>query len=454
MKRIIALLLVAVMMLGLVACGNSAQPAEKPAENKPAENKPAASEQEAEGYTGPTGTITWCSWGSDAEIEYNQKMSELFMQTHPGTTVIFEGINDSYDTTVETRYIGGQSYDVIYGHPSTLLKWAQEGMLMDISDVYAENEFLWDETKYMTNIYDLFQYQGKYFGTVAGADTFVLFYNKNKLDEAGLPYPTKDTTWEELADMARKTTIRDEDGAPISLGLASSYGYYSFFPILYAHGGKMLDDMNNPTKVVFNSPETIEALKWIQSSTNGDGYFSPAGEDNTFLTGWFPTGEYTFHISGVYDIVYMTGIEDFGWDIAPLPQTKQNPGDTAVLTAGYAVSAQTQNEELAKEFVLWLTSDEAQKLLSETGIFTVANITVAMDPEVLNIPGAPEHHSVRVETIPYGQNLQGQCLCWNEMMSVFDNYMWQLYEGNITPEDCAAAIQAECEVLLAAELAG
>lgn len=440
-KRIVSVLLTAVMVMSLVACGGKTDSESK-------EDAPVESGGE-EGEI--TGEISWCSWGSDAELEYNQKLSDLFMETHPGTTVNFEGINDDYANVVETRFIGNQSPDVIYGHPSTLLKWMQEGMLMDISDIYEENDQLWDEEHYLTNVYDLFKYEGKYFGTVAGADTFVLFYNKTKLDDAKLPYPTAETTWEELTEMAQKTTLRDADGTPTSLGLDNSFGYYNFFPILYAHGGKFLDDMNNPTKVVFDSPETVEALKWVQNSTNG-GDFSPMGEDGTFLTGGFASGEYTFHIAGVYDIVYMTGIEDFEWDIAPLPQTMKEEGDTAVLTAGYAVSNQTQNEALAKEFVLWLTSEEAQRLLSETGIFTVANLDVAADPEVLGIPGAPEHHSLRVEGIPYGQNLQGQCLCWNEMIAVFDTYMYQLYEGTITPEECAKAVQEECEVLLDAEL--
>lgn len=440
-KRVISLLLAATMVFGLTACGGT--------DKKETEAKGETTN--TEGYNGPTGEISWCSWGSDAELEYNQKLSELFMETHPGTTVNFEGLNDDYATAVETRYIGGASPDVIYGHPSTLLKWMQEGMLMDISDVYEKHDDLWDENHYMTNTYSLFQYDGKYFGTVAGADTFVLFYNKTKLDEAGIAYPTADTTWEEFAKMAEQTTVREADGTPTSLGLSNSFGYYNFFPILYAHGGKFLDDMNNPTKVVFDSPETVEALRWLQNTTNG-GDFSPKGEDGTFLTGGFAAGEYTFHISGVYDIVYMTGIKDFEWDIAPVPQSSKSEGDTAILTAGYAVSSQTKNEALAKEFVYWLTSDEAQRLLSETGIFTVANLKVAMDPEVLNIEGAPEHHSVRVETVPYGQNLQGQCLCWNEMMAVYDNYIYKLYEGTITPEDCAKAIQAECSALLEAEL--
>lgn len=456
-KRLIAVLLCLAMALSLAGCGGNnsgeANTGSNAAEQTGGETTGA--DDGGEAYTGPTGEISWCSWGSDAEIEYNQKLSEAFMASHPGTTVIYEAFNEDYNTAVETRFIGGQSPDVIYGHPSTMLKWMQEGMLMDISDIYEENDYLWDDEHYLTNVYDLFQYEGKYFATVAGADTFVLYYNKTALDEAGLPYPDQNTTWEELADMARQLTSFDDDGVPITFGLNYYNGYYQVFPILYAFGAKFLDDMDNPTEVVFDSPETVAALTWVQNSQLGDDRFAPAGDDFGYLSGaWFPTGEFAFHISGVYDIVFMTGIEDFEWDIAPLPQTMQKEGDTTILTAGYAVSSQTDNEELAKEFVRWCTTEEAQKIIAGSGIFTPVNIDAATDPEILGIPGAPEHHSLRVETVPYGQNLQGQCLCWEEMISIYNSYMDQLNRGQITPEECARAVDQECQALLDAELAG
>ena len=197
-----------------------------------------------------------------------RKLVMLFMASHPGTTVNLEVFNEDYATTVETRFLGGQAPDVIYGHPSTLLKWMKEGMLQPITDVYEKHEELWDEEIYQTNLYDAYKMDGEYYATPVGADTFVLFYNKTKLDEAGMEYPDADTTWEELAEMAKATSIRDENGVPQSLGIASSFYYYHSLPIIYAHGGSMLDNMNEPSKVTFDSPETVEALTWLQNAAN------------------------------------------------------------------------------------------------------------------------------------------------------------------------------------------
>lgn len=453
-KRLIAVLLCLAMILSLAGCGGNDSGENNTGSNAAEQTggETTSTNDGGEEYTGPTGEISFCTWGSDAEIAMDQELCDAFMASHPGTTVTLEVFNDSYGTTVETRFLGGQSPDVIYGHPQTLLKWMQEGMLMDLTDLYEENDYLWDEEHYATELYDAFMMDDKYFATMNGADAFVLFYNKTMIEEAGLECPDEDTTWDELIDLATALTTYDEEGNILTVGMDSSYYYYSSFPIIYAFGGSVLDNMIEPTKVTINSPETVEAFRFLQEATNTYG-FMPDDNDYTFLGAGFTGGQTAMFISGVYDIVWMTAIEDFEWDICMLPGAMDHEDSVALLYAGYGVSSQSKNPELAKEFALWLMGEEAQKILASTGLITTVNKDVAYSDEVLDIPGAPEHHSLRVDSLPYGVNLQGQLLCWEEMMTIYSNYLDQLYYNTITPEDCAAAIQAEWEVLLAEELA-
>lgn len=436
-RKIPAFLLALLMLLGMVGCGGETN------------EDPAPDDTETGDYDGPTGEITFVAWGSDQEIDCDLKACAAFEASHPGTKVNFEALNDDYGTAVETRFIGGQSPDVIYGHPQTLLKWMQEGMLLPISDIYEEHEELWDEEIFQTNLYDAYYYDGEYYATPVGADTFVLYYNRDMLDEAGLAYPTADTTWDELAEMCKALTVRDADGVPTVLGISSITGYWQ--SILYSMGGKVLDDMNNPTKVVFESEEGLRMLNWINDNYQKEGGFTASADDWTYLSGGFSGGEFAFNIGGVYDIVWLSDVEGLNWDIAPIPETMKNEGDTPILYAGYAVSAQSSNPELAKEFAYFMTSYEAQMIMAETGLITPLRKDVALADEVINIENAPEHHALRVENVPYGQNTQGQCLCWWEMTTAIDNYIYQMVEGQITPEEAMAAIQADCSALLEAE---
>lgn len=436
-KRLLSLLLAGVMVLSLAACGSK-------------DNNGEANNGEVE-EGGLSGEITFVAWGSDAEIECDEKAVAKFMELHPGTTVHFEALNDSYGTTVETRFLGGESPDVIYGHPQTLLTWIQEGMLMPITDVYEENEELWDEDVFFTNLYESYKYDGEYYAIPVGADTSVLFYNKGLFEENNIPLPTAETTWEELADAAKKLTKRDENGIPTVVGTDSVTGWWQY--ILYSYDGKVVDDMNNPTEVVFESEAALKTLQWINDNWKEEGGFSPSDNDWSYLANGFAGGEMGMFISGVYDIVWLSGVEGVEWDIAPIPGTMENEGDTPVLYCGYAVSSQTENEALAKEFAKFMASYDAQVIMSETGLITSLRKDVAYSDEALKTPGAPENHSLRVDNLPYAQNIQGQCLCWWEMTDVINNTIYQMVHGELTPEQAMSQIQTECEALLAAELA-
>ena len=116
---------------------------------------------------------------------------------------------------------------------------------------------------------------------LVGACTTVLFYNKDMLDAAGLDYPTAETTWEELSEMAEKLTVRDADGVPTTIGLSTATG--NWLNVLFSKGGKFLDDMNNPTEVVFESPEALETLELslihISLADAADGQKRPCASD-------------------------------------------------------------------------------------------------------------------------------------------------------------------------------
>ena len=48
--------------------------------------------------------------------------------------------------------------------------------------------------------------------------SFVCYYNKDHFDEAGIPYPDEDWTWDDYGQIAQKLTKRNADGLPIQLG--------------------------------------------------------------------------------------------------------------------------------------------------------------------------------------------------------------------------------------------
>lgn len=462
-KKLLALSLIG--FLFLTACGNNDKATDDKAdtkveaENKEAEKTDDKADADKEGEETPEqakaeenknlkGEITFSTWGSEQEVETNKEIIKAFEAKYPGTKVNLEVINDDYDTTIETRFLGGQAPDVIYGHPRTFLPWIKQGMLMDISDVYEAHPEWFDEDKYMTNLYDSYKDDGKYYATVNGADTLLLFYNKDLIESVGGKLPTKDSTWEELIELGKLCTTKNEDGTPKTFGFSSDeQGYFGLQAYIYANGGRLVDDVMNPTKATFNTPEVVEILRNYQDKVYKHKCV-PVANDWSYLTGGFAGGQFAMMVTGVWDIVYLSEIKDFEWDIVELPMAKENSSH-AVLYAGYAVSSQTKNPELAKEFAAFMMSEEGQTLLAKTGLITVANKDVAKSDEVLNFEGAPKNHKLRVDTLENSTNIDVQTLAWQEITStVIQPNLDKLGANEITPEECAKEINDGVQKLL------
>ena len=245
-------------------------------------------------------------------------------------------------------------------------------------------------------MYDMFKYDGHHIATINGQDTFLLFYNKNLFDAVGVAYPTDEWTWTDFMNASEKLSKEDENSKQYAIS------FNEIQPIIFSFGGDYFDDMNNPTKVTYESEETIAALKFVQDAINVG--VAPATTDAEQLGGSFATGKVAMAISGAWDIANYSNIEAFNWDVAQVPIREGYPRRTAAFVAGYAINASTQNPELAKAFAKYFQSDRAQSLLCTSGLITVINNEISGSDEALKGENAPEHAYLRVETIKYATN--------------------------------------------------
>lgn len=405
MKKILSIILCMSMFLTtfLVGCGNKNENAKNDTSN-------SSETKSEEGKKELKGEITFSTWGSLEEKKVNEEIIKAFEEKHPGTKVNLCYIPDEYTTKIETMFIGKNAPDVIYGHPSYFAKWAPQGLLMDLTEKFNETPELADQSKFNTQLYDAFKYEGKNIATVNGADTFLVYYNKDLFDQAGIDYPNADWTWEQLIEAAKKLTIV-ENGKPKQYGISVNEGLAQIF--MNAFGGNLFDDMNNPTEVKANTEENIKALQFMQGLIYKD-KCAPTSSDKQVLGGGFDSGKIAMVIDGVWSTVFRRNIKDFKWDLAELPASNGQRG-TSCLYAGYAISKDTKNPDLAWEFAKFMESDEGQELLASCGLITVINKNIAGSDEVLKVEGAPEHHALRVSSLDYAINKQAMLKNWDEM---------------------------------------
>lgn len=439
MKRIIALMLVLLLLTSVLVTGCSNEQKDKEQGNQQVND---GQEKKL------TGEITFSTWGSLEEKKVNDDIIALFEAKYPGTKVKLEYIPDEYTTKIDTMFLGKMAPDVIYGIVRYLAPWASQDLLMDLTDRFKESPELLDENKYSVELYEGFKYDGKNIATVNGADTMLLFYNKDLFDAANVPYPTDNWTYDDMLDAAKKLTIRDEKGKPTQFGISVGFGNEPAGAFIYANGGEIFDDVNNPKKAVYNSPETVEALQFLSDLIHVY-KVSPNEADSEILGGGFDTGKIAMIVDGVWGIVNRKNIEEFKWDITTVPSKDGIVRRIPAQHAGYAISKTTKNPDLAWEFAKFMQSDEAQKLLAASGLITVINKDIAKSDDVINIKGAPDNHLLRVTSLEKSILVDPMFSDWDECMTkVYDPIMDQLANGTINGEEAAKQIQKGYEELL------
>jgi len=407
----------------------------------------AGSSRQASGGGSLSGTITFSTWGAPNEKEVNEVIIAAFEKKNPGTKVNLEYIPADYITKIDTMFLGGNAPDVIYGHPHYFTAWADQGLIADLSDRFEADRAFYSDPKFAQNMYGSFQYKGRSVATINGHDTFLLYYNKNLFDEAGISYPDDRWTWDTFLEAAIKLS---DDRPGMERRYAIIFPDYppSLFWIIYSFGGNIFDSMDYPTKVVFNSPETVEALRFVQDAI---WKYKIAPSYTTPIEGIsFDSGKVAMDVNGSWMPAGRRYITDFKWDMANLPMRAGKPRRTSAYFAGYCVNKASKNPDLAYAFAKFFQEDEGQTILSGLGLITVINQQIASDPEILNGPGFPEHHALRVSSISYATNGYANIRNWQEMIEkVLQPYIDDLYANNISPEECARRIHTDLDRLLA-----
>lgn len=454
MKHLLYVTLILSLLLGVVGCTPKTTEVTEAAGEGEAEvadegEAEVADEGEAadEGQTELSGEITYATWGSLDEKLVNELIIEAFEKEHPGTKVNLEYIPEAYVQKIETMFVGGTAPDVIYGHPHYFANWASKDLLMDLTPYFEmEKDFFYDDERFVTEMYDAFKWNGKNIATINGSDTFLLFYNKDMFDAAGVPYPDDTWTWDDVVEAGQKMTVLEGDNK--QYGITVNSWPPALLPYIFSFGGSVFDDMNNPQEVTFDNPNTVAALQFAQDMIYKY-QIAPTVQDTENLGGSFDTGKVAMDITGMWAVVNRRNITDFNWDVANLPLAEGQPRRTIAFYAGYAIYKDTQNPELAWEFAKYFQSDTAQELLAGLGLITVINKQIASSDEVLNGEGMPEHHILRVTSVDYAESGYAFLTNLEEIHSrAMQPYFDQLLANTIDAETAAQNIQAELEVLL------
>jgi len=345
------------------------------------------------------GTINVTSLWGGSEQENFQKVLDAF-QAKTGITAKYESIRTDYATVLQTRISGGNPPDVsILPGIGFLRRFAKDGSIIKVSDLGIDPAAL--EANYAPGILDVGKVNGDLYAIMVKFNSkSTLWYRPDKFTAAGVTPPK---TWDEFKAVLAK--LGDK-----SLGLGVSPDTWTltdWFESIYLRQAgpdaytKLFSkdgDWTDPTVATAVSAMTdVLTDKYVAGGIQAalgrawvDGIGQVFGANPTadmYYEGGFVGGIVTGQVNKaikVPDEINWTDFPSFGGS------------DKPVTIGGDVIAALTKNPGV-KEFIQYMTTQEAGEVWAKTGaiISPVKSVDVSVYPndlvDVLHLSQRPLH---------------------------------------------------------------
>ena len=364
LQKLAALGLAGSMALSLAACGGSAaSSSEAAADSTPPVSGEATAESTASGDEAVT--LNWALWDKDSTA-YWQALADGYMESHPNVTIEMTDLGSTdYMTQLATQLAGGNgeldvlSIKDIPGYSNLI----NLGLLEPLS-----GKLTTDESKFNGVLDQLTAEDGNYYAVPFRSDFWVVYYNKDIFDQAGIEYPTNDMTMEDFDAKIRE--VYEKTGV---------YGniYHTWRSTTTLFG--ILDGEHT---VIDGNYDFLKPYYEQVLSEQADGVIPNYGEQKTsglHYSGAFQNGQAAMCNMGSWFIATMqkyneeaegNGVEPVNFGIVKYPHPDGAPaGSTLGTVTSLAINANSTKKEAAADFLNWCASEEAAEALAATGNF-------------------------------------------------------------------------------------
>jgi arabinogalactan oligomer/maltooligosaccharide transport system substrate-binding protein len=349
MKKLIAMLLACVMVLGLVACGNTPAETTAPADNAPETTAPAAEGPEA---------ITLKVWApQEDQVDANAwlcQMQAAFQAAHPEYAITWDnGVCPEGDAATMVTADPAAAADVYMFANDQLGTLIQAGALAKLGGPFLEQVQNDVSATYVNTVTST---DGSVYGFPVAPNTWFMYYNKAIVGDADL------TSMESIL----------EKGV-VAMEIKNSWYLPAFF---FAAGGTLFGEtgadaaagINFGGEIGVNATNAVlDLLANPNFKVDGDGFGNAGLKDGTVAAYFSGSWDY----AGLYEALG----ENLGAVAAPTVMMNGAPAQLKAYAGSKAVGVNPNaaNPKAAMEFAAFLASADSQLLR-----FQLRNITPAV----------------------------------------------------------------------------
>ncbi|MEY2850068.1 MAG: hypothetical protein RI885_2735 [Actinomycetota bacterium] len=306
--------------------------------------------------------------GTDTPKEAREYLTSTFEEENPGSTLVIEeqawtGLVDKLTTSLS----GSDSPDVVEVGNTQAAAFTSAGAFLDLSDQY--DALGGDDL--LPGFVEAGTYDGVFYAVPYYSGARVVFYKKDLYAAAGLSVPT---TLEQYVSNGKTL-------AAANSGVSGIYfpgqDWYNALPYVWSQGGEIAEYDDGEWVAGFSSPESLEGLEMVQDVMQTA---SVAPKDGNEAEAQVPycagsIGQLSAPSWFKFSILAPADAEAPGCPdqeanlgVFALPGTDGGAAPVFAGGSNIAVSANSDNPELATSALEIMLSEEYQTILGEAGL--------------------------------------------------------------------------------------
>ncbi len=361
-KRTLGMTLATVLSLGtLAACsGNNGSTNNAPTSAPTSANNASASDAPADKPV----TLKWALWDWEATAYY-QPIIDAYKAEHPNVTIEYVDLGSTdYMTMLSTQLSGGADLDVL-----TIKDIPGYANLVKQNHLEPLNGYIADkgiDTAAYGGTVEQIKVQDEVYALPFRSDFWIVYYNKDLFDQAGVPYPTNDMTFEQYDEIARKMTSGSGAGKVYGAHYHTWRSAVQLFGILDGQNTVVDGDYDflKPTyeRILKEQDDGIvmDYATLKTSSTHYSGVFYNNSIAMMNMGSWF--------IATQIDKVKSGESSAKNWGIVKYPHPEGvEAGTTLGTITSLAVNKKSANKEAALDFMQFVTGEEGAAAIAATG---------------------------------------------------------------------------------------
>jgi multiple sugar transport system substrate-binding protein len=310
--------------------------------------------------------ITILTWRYQEDSPLWQGIVKNFNKEYPNINLNLVSVADNnyMEQKASAMVAGNIPLDVVWTDSSVTQALGKAGILEPLNPYFKKDHI--NLKKFFTTSLNDASWNGQIVGWPAVPMVYLIFYNKDLFDKAGVSYPTNNWTMNQFLEKAKKLTNRDQ----------LQYGYNvrpwigtHDLAYIYAYGGKWFNKSKKAGAVTDSGTE--KAYQFIQDliiKYKVAPTPSTAGQQAGIS---FDSGKIAMNWSGTWDI---RGTETtpskwgFKWGVVLPPQGPKGQYPI-VISNNWSIVSRSKKKELAWKFLKWWNGEKNQIYLAKEGEF-------------------------------------------------------------------------------------